>query len=286
MNYKSNYSNREQRKMQAEEHYHRVARLYGDQISECVYLTTRYSSESVFTRRARNEPMVIELHDKTTVEAIRMCAKYPNVGKLAALNFASYTNPGGKFLEGSRAQEESLCHESFLYNVLFCSEYHYVKNRRERNHGLYTNTALYSPNVIFMGTTSDINTDKYRQYDNIDEVKCDIITCAAPNRRLAVDCNGVPNTENIYACFSRIKFILDIAVANKVDTLILGAFGCGVFEQSPDLIAGIFNKYLKGVEGVPGIYSDKFKKVIFAVPSDNHKNFKNFSVYFNQPNTI
>ena len=39
-------------------------------------------------------------------------------GRTAILNFASYKHPGGKFLDGSMAQEESLCHASFLYNVL------------------------------------------------------------------------------------------------------------------------------------------------------------------------
>ena len=37
---------------------------------------------------------------------------------ICALNFASYKNPGGKFMDGSSAQEECLCHESILYEVL------------------------------------------------------------------------------------------------------------------------------------------------------------------------
>lgn len=283
MRYPSNYTDMRRRKSQATEHTKRVSLIYSDQISECIKSTRRYSPDNIFTPSTRNEPTVIELRDQTTVEAIRMCSKDPNVGKLAALNFASYRNPGGRFREGSRAQEESLCHESFLYNVLFGSLSHYLKNRMERNHGLYTNTALYSPNVIFMGTTSNVNTGDYKHCSEVDAVKCDIITCAAPNRRVAVGYNKVSNLENIGACESRIKFIFDVAIENKVDTLILGAFGCGVFGQSPDLIAGIFNKYLKGIDNTVGEYFGKFNKVIFAVPSSNRDNFKIFRAYFGQP---
>ena len=49
-------------------------------------------------------------------------------GKTAVLNFASYKEPGGGFMAGSQAQEESFCHESFLYNVLRQFQYYYDWN--------------------------------------------------------------------------------------------------------------------------------------------------------------
>jgi len=144
---------------------------------------------------------------------------------MAALNFASYTNPGGMFIKGSRAQEECLCHASFLYNVLqpFQKEY-YDKNYLNKNKGLYLNRALYSPDIYFF---------------NEDEVyPCDIITCAAPNWS-AAHWTNVTREENYQVLQSRIKFVLDIALDQHAETLVLGAYGCGVFRQNPRDVATI-----------------------------------------------
>ena len=81
---------------------------------------------------------------KDTVSAIFDVSNTDN-GKICALNFASYKNPGGMFIKGSTAQEECLCHESFLYNVLKRFENKYYKvNKQKLNKSLYTNKLLYS----------------------------------------------------------------------------------------------------------------------------------------------
>lgn len=59
--------------------------------------------------------------------------------KVCILNFASYKNPGGRFMDGSSAQEEMLCHSSILYNVLsnerFINNF-YKPNKSRLNHAL------------------------------------------------------------------------------------------------------------------------------------------------------
>ncbi|SEA70003.1 TIGR02452 family protein [Pseudobutyrivibrio sp. ACV-2] len=59
----------------------------------------------------------------------------------------------------------------------------------------------------------------------------------------------------------RIRFIRDICDEEDVETLIAGAFGCGVFAQKPEMVAHYFREY----------FSDtKVKAVIFAVPPDRN----------------
>ena len=177
--------------------------------------------------------------------------------KTAVLNFASYKQPGGMFLQGSKAQEECLCHESTLYNVLtrFENSY-YASNRKQLNRALYQNAALYSPNIYFER--------------NDDSVKCDVITCAAPNFSAASRYCNISREENTDVLKSRIQFILYLAAKQQVDTLILGAFGSGVFGQDAKEVAKITMNLLKHYDGV-------FKKVVFAVINEKSANYQAFN---------
>lgn len=193
----------------------------------------------------------ISVYDEDTVKALMIEISFPNnPGNVAVLNFASFKNPGGKFIQGSMAQEESLCHVSFLYNVLkeFDSTF-YAYNRSHVNRSMYMDRAIYSPNIRFE------HNPKY--------VSCGVITCAAPNIGAGSKYYGVTDSENCTALYSRCKFVLDIAEDQCVDTLILGAFGCGVFRQNPYTVANMFKKLLTN-------YKYRFSRVIFAIPNSGH----------------
>ena len=182
---------------------------------------------------------------------------FTNIG---VLNFASYKYPGGMFLKGSAAQEEALCHESILYNVLIKFNDTYYKSNRENSKitgDLYSNRGIFSPDIVF-----------FHNNDNYTYTKANVITVASPNYRNKAIIN---KNENTKALNSRIKFILDIAKDNNLETLILGAFGCGVFKQNPNEVANIFKYHL-----LSGKYN--FKNIIFAIPYGN--NYKEFSKVF------
>lgn len=253
------WTEKDKRKELAAKHTREMERDYGPQIKDCVSKTSVYkNTPSTSIVKWIVPDMKIEVVDEDSVSAIFN----HHEGKTAVLNFASYKNPGGKFIEGSKAQEECLCIESFLYNVLreFDNIY-YSKNRRELNKALYLNRALYTPNVKF-----------FRDGKTVD---CDVITCAAPNLRAARKYATVSNDENEEALISRIKFVLDIAEHHKVDTLILGAFGCGVFGQDPREVASLFQQHL--------LYSHSvFRKVIFAVPNGRDNNLMYFKTVFGE----
>jgi len=61
---------------------------------------------------------------------------------VAALNFASANNPGGGFLTGAQAQEESLARASGLYTMLLGYPMY-----RSLKDPMYTNWVIYSQDV-------------------------------------------------------------------------------------------------------------------------------------------
>ena len=243
-----NWNNKANRSKKAKKHTISMKERYSDKISDCIANTKVCDDldEYLLPNVSKNTNISVEAID--SVGAIMKYAK--NVpSNIAVLNFASYKHPGGMFMEGSIAQEEALCHESFLYNVLSECPSYYDYNKHYLNRALYKNRALYSPDIIF-------------ERDNT-SVCCDVITCAAPNKAAAQKYQNVSDEENAKVLRSRIDFILKIAADNKIDTLILGAFGSGVFGQNAKEVANIFKDLLENK------YSNIFGRVVFAVPSGN-----------------
>lgn len=253
------WQNKNQRANKAREHTKKMQIYYEKPIRDSVSGTKIYDDNSFASDCENNVP---DTEPKIIVEPIDSVAavmKYGNPGA-AVLNFSSYKNPGGMFINGSRAQEECLCHESFLYNVLreFQTEF-YTWNCMHKNKALYLNRGLFSPCIRFVRGN--------------DLVECGVITCAAPNKSVAQRYQNVSDAENTKALRSRIKFVLDIAKDNNIHTLILGAYGCGVFGQDAAEVAGIFKEYLTTTHKC-------FPVVVFAVPEDKNGNYKEFAKTF------
>mgnify|MGYP002729763685 CR=1 FL=1 len=75
----------------------------------------------------------------------------------------------------------------------------------------------------------------------------DVITCAAPNLREkpsnafntgdGKDAIKITDKELLAIHEKRLRRILDVALNHGVETIVLGAFGCGAFMNNPNVVA-------------------------------------------------
>ena len=255
------YKQKELRKEQALKHTQEIEKLYPKEIEYSISNTRIYHSQKSFAipfeelievkftvNNLDTVSSVVDVYNRDSIEDL----------EIGVLNFASYVNPGGGFINGAMAQEEALCHESFLYNVLSKQNKFYEWNVKHKNDSLYLDRALWSPKIKFRG------------------IDANVLTCAAPNRKAFINRKIFESKDNekIQKRYhdvleSRIKFIANIFRENKQNVIILGAFGCGVFGNDPEEVAALFKKYLT---------VGTAKEIIFSIPDE--KNRKPFEKIF------
>ena len=208
-------------------------------------------------RRQKSIDAPIEVMEDTTFH----CAMVHGSGRTAVLNFANAYRPGGGVTTGAMAQEECLCRSSNLYNALTIPEmmggyYHWNAAHTDF---IGTDAVIYSPDVVVF------KSDDALPVMLIQPFRVDVLTSAAPELFRS---RTQPSTEQLAEIYDRrIRNILEVAVEHDVDTLILGAFGCGAFANPPEQVAAAFRRLLVG-EG----YRDCFRRVIFAIKRNNIKN--------------
>lgn len=172
---------------------------------------------------------------------------YAQLCDMAVLAFASFTNPGGGYIQGYLGQEPTLCADSYLYNVLDKQRKWYGENRRRNiNCELYRNRALVVPAVRF---------DR-----NHVHAYADVIVAAAPNAKRARQEYRVSDDALLDALRDRIRFVLAICDELGREKLVLGAWGCENNGFDAEAVAELFRKELASGDF-------KVKQVFFAVPS-------------------
>lgn len=235
------------------EHTEAMQKEYSEEIRKSVIrskVLVGYSlTESVRKRKVLPE---VSFERKTSVDAL---FALPEDASVCVLNFASYKMPGGMFLKGSSAQEESLCHASFLYNVLSRFGDYYAWNNQHKKNGLYQDRAIVSPDVRFFSG------EKTRM--------AMVLTCAAPNRS-QIRYGRFTEEENALALARRLAFLVKCmnSLRESPETWLIGAFGCGVFQQSPSVVAENFARAAVWL-------TPKVKKLVVAIPdSRNYEPFK------------
>lgn len=221
----------------------------------------------VFDNSKIRDTLVDVTQERTFEAATKLSWKNPN-SRIAVLNFANAFQPGGGVTSGSSAQEESLCRCSTLYPLLYRRSlaplfygYHKKLNRAEA-----TDSVIYTEDVVICKT----DTDMPERLPSDSWIKVDVITAAAPDLRhksnihVQLTGNGTVMTDaQLYAChLKRAIHIMTVAAAKHVDILVLGAFGCGAFENNPEVVA---KAYYDAIE----IFPKMFKKIVFAIYSSN-----------------
>jgi uncharacterized protein (TIGR02452 family) len=193
-----------------------------------------------------------DVGNETTLSAGRRLVDRFGPDRVAMLNFASAKNPGGGFLGGSQAQEESLARASALYPCLTGHMTYYDANRNSPSL-LYTDHMIISPRVpVFRDDEDQLLEEPW---------EATIITSPAPNAG-AIARNEPDQLESIEPTFRRrIEQVLSAAVVFEQAALVLGARGCGVFGNDPAMVARLFGEFL--LSGGP--FATAFEHVSFAV---------------------
>ena len=229
------------------------------------YLQIKFENDKIFKENTYPD-MQSEVFQNVTAQPIQRNQKFQvsenmictdtisailkhGTGKTTALNFANAMYAGGGYILGGNAQEEALCRASMLYYTIRTAKAYYHANRL---HILpdYTNSMIYSRNVPIIRDHSGILLQSPRT--------CDFLTCPPVNRTFAKFFFSKKKLNLIME--QRIEKIIQLCALKKPDTLILGAFGCGVFGNQRE------NVYPQFEQAINKYLPDEMK-IIFADPS-------------------
>ena len=238
-----------------------LVNVFQDTLENSKNLTDSTTSKHTFDET--NPPRLTMFKDIISVintDSVSAVVEYSKLGKTCVLNMASYKRPGGGVHNGARAQEECLFRCSNLIQVVPTSFY-----------PLEVNEALYTKDAIFF---------KDKDYEYMEPVVCDVITIAAINLNENAKYDPVQNlTDYRKITKDKIRLMVSLAAQNGVKNLILGAWGCGVFNNDPTTMSQYFSEVLVG-EG----YSVDFDNIVFAIINDHNSVGNNFDIFNNKFN--
>ncbi|KAL4079127.1 hypothetical protein J3A83DRAFT_4356108 [Scleroderma citrinum] len=224
------------------------------------------ASPSKPNKRSVCEIIVLEISTLAGARLLHdsMSSRSASSGRIALLNFASATRPGGGFLNGAQAQEESIARSSTLYPSLMTdtAQQFYKLHGKDRQGGFYYHAMIYSPGIVIL------RDDKG---DWVSPFEVDILTCAAVNagdvRTKNAKSSNPVETQRLErrieaAMRERMARILFLFEQQGVKNIVLGSFGTGVFRNDIEVISNIWAELLTG-SGAR--YKHSFDRIVFAV---------------------
>lgn len=215
--------------------------------------------------------------DRSFQAAMRLSADHPG-SKIAVMNFANAFHAGGGVVNGASAQEECLCRTSTLYPLIYRRTLNntFYKYHRDKNTPKASDSLIYTEGVVICKTDEDLP----QRMEKKDWVTVDVITIAAPDLRKRANIhfnlvNGGANMKDAELFGYHVKraiHMLTVAASKGADILVLGAFGCGAFQNNPEVVA---RAYKVAIQEFPKV----FRKIEFAVycPPGGSRNYDVFN---------
>lgn len=172
------------------------------------------------------------------------------------LNMASYWQPGGGFLKGSKAQEEEICRRSTLYPALSQFNGYYPLGKYE---------LIHSPGVSII---------RKKNYDLLATPGItNVISFAAiKNPTLLPSGDMIPADEKVMR--NKIRYLLRAAAGSKAKKLVLGAWGCGSYHCPPHQVAQLFKEEIMREE-----IQGRFEEICFAILDNPFKQENNYEIF-------
>jgi uncharacterized protein (TIGR02452 family) len=175
------------------------------------------------------------------------------------LNFANDKRPGGGVHSGAGAQEESLFRRTNLCVTLLPAFY-----------PIRDNEGLYTPEASTFRDTEDNACKHIEPWTGAFSTVPGLFhpPVGDDNRLLPRD---VARLE------TKIRMICQMGTKKGHDVLLLGALGCGAWQNPPTHVAEIFRSILAEYDGV-------FKSILFAIMDrDGSRNYGDFMRVFQRP---
>jgi uncharacterized protein (TIGR02452 family) len=211
-------------------------------------------------------PARLELCEGSTLQRARALSHDLNSSsadspvRVGVLSFASATRPGGGFLAGAHAQEESLARSSTLYTSLVSpigAQFHEL-HKTDRRGGFYTHAMLFSPAVLVLRDDAG---------GWVTPHQIEVVTCAAVNAGVVHERAGDRASSDVAAQIEgtmreRMARILFLFEQQGIRNIVLGSFGTGVFRNDVSMVADIWYDLL-AEEGAR--FSHSFDRVVFGI---------------------
>lgn len=205
--------------------------------------------------RKPDEACVIEVSRTDTLQFARRYVEELGLSPLV-LNMASDFQPGGGVRKGSTAQEECI----FRVSNAFLTH-------PEKWYPLDAHQVIYSPSV----TVFKESVDRGKAHQLIQPWSTAMIAVAALRnpRTRGLEYRYEEDAELME---QKVEAIFKIARVKGHDSLVLGALGCGAFNNPPTAVAAIFKRAVDR-------HKHCFKRIGFAVLVTNSRDRSNFDAF-------